>query len=41
MRQIREALGGLLRGLLEALERESGDSDTPKRRDRDDDLKEV
>jgi CHAT domain-containing protein/exonuclease VII small subunit len=41
MRQIREAFGGLLRGLLEALERESGDSDTPKRRDGEDDLTEV
>jgi len=37
MRQIREAFGGLLRGLLEALERGSDDSDTPKRRDEDDD----
>jgi hypothetical protein len=41
MRQIREAFGELLRGLLEALERESGDSDTPKRRDGEDDLTEV
>jgi hypothetical protein len=41
MRQLSDALGGLLRGLLEALERERGGSDTPKRRDGDDDLREV
>jgi hypothetical protein len=41
MRQLSDALSGLLRGLLEALERERGGSDTPKRRDGDDDLTEV
>jgi hypothetical protein len=41
LRQLREAFGGFLRGLLEALERESEGSDTPKRRDGEDDLTEV
>jgi hypothetical protein len=41
MRQLSDALSGWLRGLLEALERERGGSDTPKRRDGDDDLTEV
>jgi hypothetical protein len=41
MRQLRDALSGWLRGLLEALERERGGSGSTKRRDGDDDLTEV